>query len=132
MDNDWVNRRKQTRFRVKECLVRCSRQGLLSFLQKPDTEAGEVLNLSTGGLEFISSHGYRKGQQLKLTVDVPAYDEALTMSGVVRWVLEVPERGLVRTGIEFTRIADRMVERISRLEHDGLLRKIERQRDILL
>lgn len=132
MDEDWVNRRKQTRFRVKDCLVRSTRNGLLSFLRRPEGEPNPMLNLSTGGLEFMSSECYAQGQELRVEMDIPAFDTVLKARAEVRWHVAVPDQDLYRIGAEFSSIDDETVALIAQLERDGLMRNLERERAVLL
>ncbi len=122
-----AERRKAPRFKIKDCYLKCSKGGLLLFLEKP---AGRgplpVLNLSRGGVEFASSKSMDVGRKLRIKLDVPAFHELLKFRGQVRWVKAVPFRDLFRVGVQFTKVTPAIEKRLRSLEQDPMMRRIER------
>ena len=116
-----MERRRQTRFKVKACFLKCSEAGLLSFLKKPAGDPLPVLNLSTGGLEFATVKRMAPGQKLRINLEVPAFNELLKFTAEVRWVKAVPKRQLFRVGVQFARVDAETGKKLRELEGDPLM-----------
>lgn len=127
-----MERRGEFRFRVEDCLLKCTKKSLLSFLKKPEGHVLPVVNLSMGGVEFLCHENIEKGKTVELHIDVPAFDEVLDFRGEVRWVRDVPEREMFRLGVKFRNLSDDNRKKLSALRRDGLMRKLQRKREALL
>ena len=127
-----AERRRQTRFKVKACFLKCSEAGLLSFLKKPGGDPLPVLNLSTGGVEFATTRDLKPGRKLRISMEVPAFGELLKFSAEVRWTKAVPHRKLFRVGVKFARVDGETAKKLRDLEADPMMRGILRVGEGLL
>jgi hypothetical protein len=125
-------RRKQKRFKVKDCILKCSKDWFLAFLSKPGGKAYPVVNLSAGGAEFLAPKDMEVGRPLRITLDVPALFEPITLRGEVRWTRVVPDRGLYRVGAKFIEVDKTTRKQLVRLENDPMLRAARRERGLLI
>ena len=121
-----MERRREARFKVKDCYLKCSKAGLLLFLRKPGGSPLPVLNLSAGGLEFASPQRMEFEQKLRIHLDVPAFGEVLKLAAGVRWCKAVPDREFFRVGAQFSKLGAATRKRLNQLKDDPMMRKIER------
>ncbi|MBN2712243.1 MAG: PilZ domain-containing protein [Planctomycetes bacterium] len=129
---DSMERRRELRFRVNDCMLKCSRDSLLSFLKKPDNHTLPVVNLSMGGVEFLCKEHIHRGKKVTLHIDVPAFDEVLDFKGEVRWTRDVPDKDMYRLGVKFKNVSQDNHKKLILLKKDGLMRKLSRERESLL
>jgi Tfp pilus assembly protein PilZ len=116
-----MERRRAKRYSAKRCKLSCAKASLLSFLRRTEEQAFPVINISEGGLQFLSRSDMPQGVMLALTVEVPGEEQPLRMKGRVAWAKKVPNRPAFRIGIEFTKIAERVKKRIEMLKEAGKL-----------
>ena len=121
-----MERRREPRFKIKACFLKCSKSGLLDFLKKPTGNSLPVLNLSLGGVEFAAPRRMASGQGLRVNLDVPAFGELLKLRARVRWSRDIPGRKLFRVGAQFEKLDPETEKKLRQLKQDPMMRKIER------
>lgn len=130
---DYRERRKDTRFRVHNCVVRWTADGLLAFLRQ---HAGEhqLLDLSLGGLKFLTHEELPLRRPLHVTLHVPAYERPIHLHGEVAWCRPflLPEGAapaggpMFQVGVRFTRVSDDCKRVLQRLQDDGKLKSLQK------
>ena len=95
-----IRGRRNRRFVVEDATVEYRRHSTLPFLGgSPKISA--LINLSVGGLQFVSENLYDVGQRLDLRVMLPSAVRALVIRGEVVWAKRIVDRDAYRTGIRF-------------------------------
>ncbi len=101
------NEQRQTkRYGVKNSTVRYLKTGALSFLAN-FSDRYLLLNVSLGGLHFITRDQLAKGTQLKLQLEFPQLENPLKIKGKVIWSQKSKEHDAFRTGVLITSIGDK-------------------------
>ncbi|MFW6163901.1 MAG: PilZ domain-containing protein, partial [Planctomycetota bacterium] len=95
-----IRGRRNRRFVVEDATVEYRRHSTLPFLGG-SPRISPLLNLSVGGLQFVSEDYYDKGQRLDLRVMLPSAVRALVIRGEVVWAKRIVDRDAYRTGIRF-------------------------------
>ena len=103
---DGVERRKRRRYGVRDAAVRYKPASLLSFLRTPSVRH-LLLNLSEGGLEFISREPFEEGLRLALQVTAPPVAGTVYATGRVARVKKSKSQDAFRVGVQFVRISPR-------------------------
>lgn len=123
---DYRDRRKNTRFRVRNCVVRYADTHFQSFRTE---HAGDhqLLDLSRGGMKFVAQWEVAPGTQLAISLHVPAYANPIPLTGKVAWCRSIPgEEGVFLVGLAFGNLVERSAEALRRLEQDGKLRSLQK------
>lgn len=80
----FIEKRECRRFVVPESEVRFKRRGLAGLFKKAFSQASQVMNLSKGGLAFVSEQKIGKGT--KILIRLMTEDEMpLELYATVRW-----------------------------------------------
>lgn len=116
---DGNERRKTKRYGVKNSTVRYHRAGVLSFLANY-SDRYLLLNISEGGLHFITRDELPAGAALAIQLEFPSLDSALKVKGKVVWTAKSKEHDAFRTGVRITAISDK-VRRLLRHVLDNTL-----------
>ena len=112
-----IRGRRNRRFVVEDATVEYRKHSTLAFLGgAPRVSA--LVNLSVGGLQFVSEDLYDKGQRLDLTVMLPSAVRSLAIRGEVVWAKRIVDRDTYRTGVRFLQPS---------AEDVSLLRSLEEQ-----
>ncbi len=123
---DYRDRRKNSRFRVRNCVVRYAETDFRAFRDEFADEH-QLLDLSLGGMKFVASDRLPMTGQMQISLHVPAYEQPLSISGTVAWCRAVPKQdGLWLVGISFTHIPERSRQAMLRMEKDGKLRSLQK------
>ena len=117
--------RRHTRFLVDDCSVEVRAAGLTSVLGKGDVLP--VVDLSLGGMQFISLIPIQLGQRVRLSLQVADLAGFIKTTGDVCWQQHIPGEAAYRTGVEFPKLDDDSVAKLKRLEQSY----VPRQREIL-
>jgi len=116
-----ASQRKARRFEVAGCFVRVRKIGMTAmFMRKDQSSAGPVVDLSTTGLQCVAAGDFGKGDPVGLQLLVPAFNNPLSLRGIVRWAKgEDQER--TRIGIEFAGVDEAAAAHLAALEkHESL------------
>lgn len=114
-------RRSKKRFPAEKCVVTYSKSNLFSFLKKAPPSTYPLINMSTGGLQFLANDSLSRGVPLDMTVKVPGYVDPIKMKGKVSWSKKIPQ-GLYRIGVQFTKVSKDAKQVLMELEQKGGLR----------
>lgn len=117
-------RRKHKRYGVRGSTIRYKRGGLLAFMTS-SSERYLVLNMSEGGLHFISKEELREGQRVSLTLDAPGLEGIVRGRGVVVWARKSHEHQAWRVGVRFTRFDERSRFRLRHILDNAILERVD-------
>ena len=95
-----IRGRRSRRFIVEDATVEYRKHAALPFLGGAP-KVSPLVNLSVGGLQFVSDDFFEKGQRLDLKVMVPSAFRALSIRGEVVWARRIMDRDSYRTGVRF-------------------------------
>ena len=95
-----IRGRRNRRFVVEDATVEYRRHSSLPFLGgSPKISA--LINLSVGGMQFVSEDLFDSGQRLDLRVMLPSAVRALVIRGEVVWAKRIVDRDSYRIGVRF-------------------------------
>ncbi len=116
------------RFEVRDCIAEFQFKGLLSFLKhKAEERDWPVADLSETGIQLLTREDLEPGDRLLIAVDVPAFEGAFTIAGIVKWVKSASAGATVkRVGVEFSKIDKEARKKLRSLRNDEWLRSINR------
>lgn len=112
-----IRGRRNRRFVVEDATVEYRKHSTLAFLGGA-TRVSRLINLSVGGLQFVSEDLYDKGQRLDLKIMLPSAMRALTIRGEIVWAKRIVDRDSYRSGVRFLQPS---------AEDVSLLRSLEEQ-----
>jgi hypothetical protein len=95
-----IRGRRNRRFVVEDATVEYRKHSALPFLGG-SPRVSPLINLSVGGLQFVSADLYEPGQRLDLKVMIPSAFRALSVRGEVVWAKRIVDRDTYRTGVHF-------------------------------
>jgi len=79
-------RRRHSRFEVEECQATLYREGLLSvFGVSKSNRARAALDLSEGGVRFLTHERLPIGTKVRMIIQMEKYQDQIEASGEVRW-----------------------------------------------
>ncbi|MFH1226533.1 MAG: PilZ domain-containing protein [Planctomycetota bacterium] len=108
-------RRSQERYVMQGCAVRYKTKQLLGLFNKV-SKRYMALDISQGGINFITREGFKLGLPVSLIITAPLLKEdAINAQGRVAWVKPSPELRIYNIGIEFTSISDQDKTRLKNL-----------------
>ena len=96
-----IRGRRSRRFVVEDATVEYRKHSPLPFLGGAP-KVSPLVNLSVGGLQFVSDDFFEPGQRLDLKVMIPSAFRALSIRGEVVWARRIMDRDSFRTGVRFT------------------------------
>lgn len=110
-----VNRRQHPRFQVEGSYakVRCESfevdgasarvrpGGVIGALTGFPQKQNAVINISKGGLAFESEDPFERDQKVKVLLQLPGREAALTLSGKVRWQKGLMGKYILAVGVKF-------------------------------
>ena len=95
-----IRGRRNRRFVVEDATVEYRKHSTLPFLGG-SPKISPLINLSVGGLQFVSEDYFESGQRLDLRVMLPSAVRALVIRGEVVWAKRIVDRDSYRSGIRF-------------------------------
>lgn len=82
--------------------------GLDIILSKNKTETTQVIDISQGGICFVSSSALQTDKILGIKFDFPGVDGVMSLKGRVAWIRETEAgSGLYKVGLEFIDLSDK-------------------------
>jgi SOS-response transcriptional repressor LexA len=93
-----IRGRRNRRFIFEDATVEYRRHSTLPFLGG-SPRVSPLINLSVGGLQFVSDDYFDPGQRLDLKVVIPSAFRSITLRGEVVWARRVANREVYRTGV---------------------------------
>jgi len=113
MPKEGAERRTSKRFSIQECTVRFRKGRVFGCYSK---ERCPIVNLSTGGLQFLNNDRLRPKQRVSMQVYLPGEKDPLKLKGRVIWEGVGNDTYLSRVGVEFTRSSEATWRRLRVLE----------------
>lgn len=122
---DGVERRRHKRYGVKGCTVQYKSARFFGLFSNT-SERYLVLNISQGGLHFITKDTFQEGIRLLLNINAPLLGEEIIRSrGRIVWVNKSTEINAHRVGIELTGPGNKDRIRLKLLLDNAILEKID-------
>lgn len=121
---DGVERRKHKRYGVRGSTIRYKSGGILAFLNSASSRY-LILNMSEGGLHFISKEPLKVGQKIHLTLEAPSLEGTVKGRGIVVWVRKSEEHHAYRVGLRFTRFDERSRFRLRHILDNAILERVD-------
>ena len=111
-----AEKRKKRRYKVQGFEVHFTEENLFSFLKRSKDERAALIDMSTGGLQFLSSRSFRRGDSVKLSVEGRMFPESVLAHGVVRWCQQVPRKSSFKVGVELVKLDQETEKRLAEFE----------------
>ncbi|MBI4833292.1 MAG: PilZ domain-containing protein [Planctomycetes bacterium] len=93
--------RSQIRYIIDGCKIQYKPEGLMGLLKSPSVKY-IVLDISEGGVQFISKEKFKLKSSLSLNISAPFLkDDVINAKGTVAWVREAPGLQVNGVGIKF-------------------------------
>lgn len=124
MSWDGVEKRKHKRYGVRGSTIRFKKGGILAFLNSASTRY-LVLNMSEGGLHFISKDELQVGQRITITLEAPSLEGTVKGKGTVVWVRKSHEHAAFRVGVKFTGFDQRSKFRLRHILDNAILERVD-------
>ncbi len=121
---DGNERRGKKRYGVKNSTVRYVKAGLLAFLSNY-SDRYLLLNISEGGLHFITRDELAPGVSLKLLLGFPDVESPIAAKGVVVWSVKSKEHDAFRTGLRITGIGSKALRQLRFVLENTLLDNVK-------
>lgn len=96
-------RRRDRRFAIGDCSLRHKKAGLLSRIRVYSQEQAPLVNVSVGGLQFLTNARLLVDQKVHLLVSIPGEDEPLALRGKIVWEARGTDTHSSRMGVAFNR-----------------------------
>jgi Tfp pilus assembly protein PilZ len=101
-----AERRAHSRFGVDECQATLYREGLLTvFGVSKQNRARAALDLSEGGVRFVTTERLPIGTRVRMIIQMEKYKDQIEASGEVRWCYQsLKKTGDFYVGVQFTNL----------------------------
>jgi phage repressor protein C with HTH and peptisase S24 domain len=110
-----IRGRRNRRFVFEDATVEYRKHSSLRFLAG-SPKVSPLINLSVGGLQFITEDYFDPGQRLDLKVIIPSTFRSLSLRAEVVWAKRVVSRDSYRTGVRYLDPSDAAVSLLRSLE----------------
>ncbi len=116
------------RFGVKDCVAEIRLAGLHSFFKRSLPQSHlPVVDLSEEGMQLLTRDTIEEGSKLSITLDIPAFDEPISVEGTVRWIKTAKAGTKIRRiGIQFGRLNTKTKKKLQTLKDDEFLQSVNR------
>ena len=116
------DKRKESRFSVRDCSVAWVPLTLLSRVILRRGEPFPLVNLSRGGIQFLSRDSLTPGARLAVSLVFPGMTSPLRLQAEVIWCRRLEGQDCFRVGIRMLRVGPRQGQALSRLARDQVWR----------
>jgi hypothetical protein len=121
-----IGKRHKDRFQVLNCRVQLKSNGIFGLFGK-EIHQLSLINLSTAGIQAISTKKLTNKKEYDITILAPAFPHPISAKGRVVW--HHPHTGrdniqYYRIGLEFTYFKEQSIKKIEELEYTPELRKL--------
>jgi hypothetical protein len=124
MTQDSPEQRRHKRYGVRGCTVQYKTKNLFGLFHKV-SEKYMVLDISLGGINFISKEEFKHLAQISLNITAPFLKDPLTAQGRVVRVKASPELHIYSIGIEFVNLSRDDHARLKHLVDNSVMDKIK-------
>ncbi len=119
-----VERRQAPRFAIEDCTIQHKRAGLFSFLRSYSAGRQPLVNISLGGLQFLTNDTLKVDDVLHINAHIPGVDDPLRLKGTVVWVGRGDEEYISRVGVLFNKASEEVWRRLKVLERSYSAREV--------
>ncbi len=109
-------KRDKRRYKVGGFEVQFTEENLFSFLKGSGGERAALIDMSAGGLQFLSSRSLDPGDSVKLSIEGRMFPEPVQAHGVVRWCQQVPRKASFKVGVELAKLDEETEKRLAEFE----------------
>ncbi len=128
---DGTERRAHGRFGVKNSSV-SYRKSSLFFFARTFSPRYLVINISQGGLYFISKERLDPGTKIELSIEAPMAAAPISAAAKVVWSRKSADHEAWRTGVKFVKIGDRGGKMLKHVLDNTVIRKVDISTSIYL
>ena len=102
MESNQSEKRSCQRFKIPGATIHYNEFGFLTFLRKQLGKPHPLIDISRGGLRFLSEEKLEINTKLRMTLSLPAEEEPLQLIGEVKWIFAQPDAiSLYQIGVQF-------------------------------
>lgn len=124
-----MENRQEARYGARSCFVECRPKRLFNFLKKKvQPDMFPLVNISEGGVQFLSHKAMEKNQRVDLVVSIPGESEPFRVNGRVAWVEKMDGRDFYRVGAAFVGLKEKDLARLLSLVKEGRLQALDLSR----
>ncbi len=123
-----MENRGEARYAAKSCFVECRPKRLFSFLKKVAADMFPLVNISEGGIQFLSHKEMTRDERVELAVSIPGEAEPLRVGGRVAWVEKMDGRDFYRVGAAFVGMTEKDKGRLLSMVKEGRLAPLDLSR----
>jgi Tfp pilus assembly protein PilZ len=112
------DRRRHLRFEVDECQATLYREGILSvFGMSKQNRARAALDLSEGGVRFLTHERLAIGTKVRMIIQMEKYKDQVEASGEVRWCYQsVKKTEEFYVGVQFSDLDPAQKRKIAQMK----------------
>ncbi len=122
---DGTERREMRRFGVKRLGITYSKTRLLAFASSY-SEKYLVLNVSEGGMYFMTKEELAVGQNVAVRLDTPKAPEMIVKgTAEVMWKTKSQDHEAWKVGVQFSKLSDKALTRLRELIGGAILDKVD-------
>jgi hypothetical protein len=121
-----IGKRNNKRFQILNCRVQLKSKGILGLFGK-ELHHLSLVNLSTAGMQAISSKMLRNKKEYDIAIVAPAFRYPISARGRVVWnrpCITHDQQHYYRVGLEFTYFKGQAMDKIESLKLNPRLREI--------
>ena len=110
------DRRKHRRFAIQDCAVQHRKAGLLARFQSFSEEQSPLVNLSLGGIQFLTNAALRVDDTIHIRAHLPKGEEPLDLKGAIVWQGAGNDEYESRVGVLFSKASEETWRRLRVVE----------------
>ncbi len=133
MPVDWngQEKRKKKRYGVRGSTVQYKKKSLLAMLKSPSARF-LVLDMSEGGLHFVTREPLQPGQVLLMDIAAPDREEPVSARGRVVWVRKSLDVEAFHVGVEFVKMSSKNAAGLKNVIENAVLDRVEMSTKVYL
>ena len=110
------DKRRKKRYKVGGLEVHFTEENLFSFLKGSREGRAALIDMSGGGLQFLSTRSLKPGDSVKLSVQGRMFPEPVEVNGTVRWCQQIPRKTSFKVGVELVKLDEETEKRLAEFE----------------
>ncbi len=131
MDWNGQEKRKKKRYGVRGSTVQYKKKFFLSML-KSTSARFLVLDMSEGGLHFVTREALQPGQVLLMDIAAPDREEPINARARVVWVRKSQDVEAYHVGVEFVKMSNKNATGLRHILDNAILNRVEMSTKVYL
>lgn len=123
--------RKKKRYGVRGSTVQYKKKSFLSALKSPSARF-LILDISEGGLHFVTREPLQPGQVLLMNIAAPDREKPVHARGRVVWVRKSQDVEAFHVGVEFVKMSNKNIAGLRQMLENAVLDRVEMSTRIYL